>query len=79
MPGSVAAIATDFVMKRPPDGYAWLAQALLWAAWVGSLFGLLMLLAGVKPLGNFQKAPCMVMSRLSSPMSRMRGHSVFQP
>jgi tripartite-type tricarboxylate transporter receptor subunit TctC len=24
MPGSVAAIATDFVMKKPADGYAWL-------------------------------------------------------
>lgn len=24
MPGSVAAIATDFVLKRPNDGYAWL-------------------------------------------------------
>jgi len=24
MPGSVAAIATDFVLKRPADGYAWL-------------------------------------------------------
>ena len=27
MPGSVAAIATDFVLKRPADGYSWVATS----------------------------------------------------
>ena len=35
--------------------------------------------AAEKVFGKLQNAPCMVISRFSSPMSRMRGHSVFQP
>ena len=32
-----------------------------------------------KVRGNRQNMPCMVIRRSSSPMSRIRGHSVFQP
>ena len=32
-----------------------------------------------KFFGKRQKVPCIVMRRSSSPISRMRGHSVFQP
>ena len=32
-----------------------------------------------KVLGKRQNEPCIVINRSVSPMSRMRGHSVFQP